>query len=51
MLIPEGPISARTQDEADRMRRTISTLLGDPLLEHLEVGAVQWRIRVTREVS
>lgn len=51
-LIPEGIISARTQNEADRLRRSIATMFdGDPELNRVEVGAIRWAIRVTREVS
>ncbi len=49
-LIPEGLVSARTQEEADGLRRSIASMLeGDPRLQHVEVGAVAWAIRVTRE--
>lgn len=51
-LIPEGIVSARTQGEADRMRQSIAAMLdGDPQLNCVEVGAVRWAIRVTRETE
>jgi hypothetical protein len=49
MLIPEGVVSARTIEEANRLRADIGALLATR--QCVEIGAVRWALRVRREVA